>query len=148
MGTKPERFQETIDLIASRLQGADYAIRGTASLVLQGLDMNVDDIDVGGDKTMALACNDLFKEFIISPVNYSESPKYKSYFGKFKINDILVEVYGDWQIKNPKGVWERAVFERVEADGIYLTSIESELKAYAAMGRWSVLHKIKRQLAI
>lgn len=146
MGKRPKNFQDTLTLIAQKLDGHKYAIRGTSSLVLQNIDMNVDDIDIVGDSEMALSCNQIFKEFELSPVVYSESEKFKSYFGKFKINNILVEVYGDWQIKNPKGEWKTVPFQRTQINGIFVTTIETELAMFTAMGRWSALQKIKKQL--
>lgn len=146
MGKLPEKFRETTQLIAKRLVSTNYAIRGTASLVLQGLDMNADDIDVVGDKDMAEACNELLSDFLVKSVAYSESPKYKSYFGQFKINGILVEVYGNWEIKTPKGEWKKIEIERTLVDNVYVTTIQKELAMFAAMGRWTAYHKIKKQL--
>lgn len=146
MGKLPEKFQETIGRIGNKLANYNYAIRGTSSLVLQKIDMNVDDIDVVGDRLMAEACNEIFKENLIKPVVYSESPKYKSYFGQFKINGILVEVYGDWEIKTPKGEWKKIEIDRVLVDNVYVTTIQTELAMFAAMGRWSAYWKLKKQL--
>jgi DNA ligase (NAD+) len=125
-------------LVADQLKDTNYAIRGTASLVLQKIDMNVDDIDVVGDSKMALACNEIFKEYLIKPVAYSESPKFKSYFGQFEINGIKIEIMGDWQIKNPKGEWLSVPVQRTQVDGIWLTTIDTEIAMFTAMGRWTV----------
>ncbi len=150
VGKRPEKFEETLKLVAYKLKGLQYAIRGTTSLVLQNIDMNVDDIDIVGDSTMALVCNELFKEYVISPVIYSESVKYKSYFGKFKINNILVEVYGDWQIKNKNGEWSEIFDARSDqttnVNGVNMTTIPTEIKMFTLMGRWFALNKIKKQL--
>lgn len=132
--------------IAQLLYGHQYAIRGTASLVLQGYDMGVDDIDVLCDKATA--------EFLKLP--YSESKQFKSYFGKRIINGIQVEFMGEWQIKNSKGEWSEAfdasddeikVIE-VNSQPIRVTKVETELKMYVLMNRWSVYHKLKKQIAV
>lgn len=146
MGKKPEQFAETVRFVASRLQNTNYAIRGTASLVLQKIDLNIDDIDVVGDAKMALSCNEIFKEYLTTPVAYSESPKFKSYFGQFEINGIKVEIMGDWQIKNHKGEWISVSVQRTQVDDIWLTTIDTELAMFAAMGRWTALQKIKRSM--
>jgi hypothetical protein len=147
MGKKPEHFEETVKFVADQLKDTNYAIRGTASLVLQKIDMNVDDIDVVGDSKMALACNEIFKEYLIKPVAYSESPKFKSYFGQFEINGIKIEIMGDWQIKNPKGEWVSVPVQKIQVGDIWLTTIDTELTMFAAMGRWTALQKIKRLVA-
>lgn len=150
MGKLPDGFAETIKLVSERLTGHQYAIRGTASLVLQGIDMNVDDIDVIGDQKMAEACNGIFKEFMVNPVTYSESPKFKSYFGTFSINGVQVEIMGEWQIKNVKGLWTlpySASQDQIKlVDGCCVTRVETELAMFAAMGRWTAFNKIKKNL--
>ncbi len=119
----------------------NYAIRGTASLVLQGLDFKVADIDVLCDEETAIKLG----------LKFSESSQFKSYFGKLSDN---VEIYGNWQIKNPKGEWSEILLPTpqntkiIDIDGISVpvTTIEFELHCYALMGRWNVFHKIKRLL--
>lgn len=130
--------------VAKLLSKHQYAIRGTASLVLQGYDMGVDDIDILCDKETA--------KFL--KLSYSESKQFKSYFGKKIISGIQVEFMGDWQIKNPKGEWSEVLrptvnnIKIIEINGvsISITTVEFELHCYALMGRWSVFHKIKKQL--
>lgn len=148
----PENFEKVILLLARKLKNTRYAFRGTASLVLQGLDMIALDIDITGDKEMAMACNDLLAEYLVEEVSYKESEKYKSYFGKFKIEEIPVEVMAELQIKDTKGVWSRPFNasgrKLVKLDGydLYVTTIEEELAAFAKMGRWNAFHKVKRQI--
>ena len=154
MGMKPTDFEETIIFLASKLKGYQYVIRGTASLVLQGIDMNVDDIDIISDKRGALACNKIFKDYLLEEVKYQESEKFKSYFGKFKINDVPVEVMGEWEIKTPKGKWvdpfdgsERKEI-RIRGKTVWVTTVEEELKSFAAMGRWNAYWKVKNQFPL
>jgi len=151
---KPEEFEKTILFLSETLGGHQYAFRGTASLVLQGIEMNVDDIDILCDEETALACNDLFQDFVLEKVSFKESPQFKSYFGKFRVNNILVEVMGEWQIKDTKGRWSdpfrAAESEREEivisGQKVSVTTIETELSMFARLGRWNAYHKIKRQV--
>lgn len=154
MGKKPDDFEDVVKYVASKLQGKQYAIRGTASLVLHGFDFNVQDIDVLTDKKTALFCNTALKEILVEKVKYSESDKYKSYFGKFNINNILIEVYGNWQIKDTKGEWSE-IFDasddeiaelKIGNQNIKVTTVETELKTYVLIGRWNVYHKLRRLL--
>ena len=154
MTSKPEIFVDVIKFLASKLEGHQYAIRGTASLVLHGLDFNVQDIDVIADHKTALYCNEVLEEILTEKVEYKESEKFKSYFGKFKINEILIEVYGDWQIKDSKGNWSeefnasaREVHQiLIDKKQVIVTTFDTELKMYLLMGRWNVYHKIKNYL--
>lgn len=146
-----ESLYNTLKIITSSLQGYKYAIRGTASLTLQGLELNVDDIDIICNEYAALKCNELFKKYLIEPVRFSESSKFKSYFGKFLIENIQVEIMGDWQIKKTNGEWSRVYDGEehiiVKKDGIEIptTTIAQELGMFVEMGRWTAFHKIKKQ---
>jgi len=142
----PSKFNETLVLLAEKLEGKQYAIRGTASLVLQGLDFNVADIDV--------VCDEETAKFVSDEVKYIESDKFKSFFGKFIVNGIDVEVMGNWQIKNSKGEWSR-VFDgsertSVEVGGreIFVTTLESELSMFLFMERWNAYHKLKKLIEL
>lgn len=154
MISKPPLFKETVLKIASLLEDCQYAFRGTTGLVLQGLEMNVDDIDILCDKKTALATNKLLKEYLLEEVAYKESPKFKSYFGKFEINGTLVEIMGKWQIKNSRGDWSNPFdasdneTTQLKLDGqkVVVTSIETELLMFTKMGRWTAYRKIKGQL--
>lgn len=115
--------------------------------------MNVDDIDILCDKKTAEACNSLFKKFVLEEVTYKASLKFKSYFGKFKINNILVEIMGEWQIKDTNGNWSglfnASAREKteitLEGQKIFVTTPETELLFFAKMGRWNAYQKIKKQ---
>jgi len=149
---KPGNFEEVILLLAARLRDFQYAFRGTASLVLQGIQMNVEDIDIVGNEEAALACNDLLAKYLVEEVTFKESAKFKSYFGKFEVEGIPVEVMGEWQIKDTKGRWNEPFdasarkLISLNGDKVYVTSIEEELAVFAKMGRWTAYQKIKKQL--
>lgn len=148
----PENFKKALIIIADRLKDYSYAIRGTASLVLQGLEMNADDIDILGDEKVAEAANEVLKEYLLEPVEYKESDKFISRYGKFKIENVQVEFMCDFQIKDPKGNWTEpytAVDRKVvNLDGheIYVTTPQLELEFFAKMGRWNAFHKLRKQL--
>ncbi|MDP2860328.1 MAG: hypothetical protein Q8N98_01280 [bacterium] len=149
---EPCLLEKTVLLLADLLCGRRYAFRGTASLVLQGLEMNVDDIDIVCDKETALACNKILSRFLIERIAFRESPKFRSYFGKFSINDVPVEVMGEWEIRDTKGKWSEPFNASkrkkltIAGKDVYVTTIEEELLMFAKMGRWTAYQKIKRQL--
>lgn len=150
MGKKPEKFKQTVLLLATILRDYQYAFRGTASLVLHGVDMNVDDVDILCDKQTALACNQLLTDYLHEEVRYQESDQFKSYFGKFEVNHILVEVMGEWQVRDKKGLWSepfdasQRTLIQFNGKDVYVTPIEQELAVFAKMGRWNAYHKIRK----
>ena len=154
MKVNKEQLIQTVKIIDEKLQNAAYAIRGTAGLVLQGLDMNVDDIDILCDAKTALNANLKLSEYLVEKVAFKESPKFKSYFGKFLINGVKVEIMGDWQIFNDKKGWSKTydanakniTYVKLNNLEIPITKIELELEVFALMGRWTAYQKIKKQL--
>jgi len=113
--------------------------------------MSIDDIDILTDKKTALTTNEILKKYLIEKVAFKTSPQFKSYFGQFKVNNILVEIMGDWQIKGAKGGWSQPftaapreiktiTFNRQK---VVVTTPEAELSFFALMGRWNAYHKIK-----
>ncbi len=155
MPKKPEHFEKTIKYLGKIFGNTQYAFRGTTSLVLQNIDMNIDDIDILTNKDIALKCNKLLNKYIKEKVKYQKSEKFKSYYGKFEINKIQVEIMGKWQIFNQrKQAWSKPfyankgeitsiVFRKQE---INVTKIKTELEMFMLMGRWNAYHKIKGQL--
>ncbi len=147
-------FEKTVIFLAEKLGKYKYAIRGTSSLILQGITMNVDDIDVVCSKETALACNKIFGEFLVEEVEYRRSEKFKSYFGKFKINGILVEIMGEWEILNTKREWvgpfngSKRKEIQINGEKVWVTTIEEELEMFSAMGRWNAYHKIRSQIPL
>jgi hypothetical protein len=114
--------------------------------------MNVDDVDILCDDKTALAANKLLKDYLVREVTYSESPKFKSFFGEFNVDGLKVEIIGNWQILDQKGVWSRIydASERAEVEceheKVYVTPVNLELEMFAKMGRWTAFQKIKRQV--
>jgi hypothetical protein len=155
----PPEFVENVLSIAHLLSGKQYAIRGTASLVLQGLEMNAEDVDIICDKHCALVCNLIFEKFLVKKVVYSENAKFRSYFGEFSIQGVKVEVMGEWQIKLKMQKlkieeWseiydaraEQITSIKLEDLKVNVTNIETELKMFSEMGRWNAYWKIKNQI--
>ena len=153
MSKTPRKFKETILIINTLLKGQQFAFRGTTSLVLQGYNMTAEDIDIIADKNSSLRCNKLLKEYIVQRVEYKETGEFKSFYGKFLINDIETEIMGEFQILDKKRHWSDAydasedeiTYILLEETEIPLTKVEIELGMFAQMGRWNAFNKIKRQ---
>ncbi len=144
--------KNVVKMIAEKFKNKQYAIRGTASLVLQNIEMNVADVDVICDSETAILANVVFSNYSIDSVSLKESSQFKSYFGKFKIDGVDVEFMGDWQIKDKKGNWSKVFdgsnYNTILIDDIEInvTKIEDELEMFLLMGRFTAYQKIKRQL--
>ena len=105
-------------------------------------------------KTIAnkLNANLKLSEYLVEKVTFKESPKFKSYFGKFLIDGVKVEIMGDWQIFNTKKGWSKIYnadvnnITQVKLNDLEIpvTRIELELEVFALMDRWTAYQKIAR----
>ena len=151
---KKRDVEEVAIVLAKKLKNGQFAIRGTANMVLQGLDMGVADIDLIADKDTALSMNKIFNKELLEEVKFSEADKFRSYFGKFVIKGVLVEMMGEFQVKDKNGVWsekldaseDEVVEIKIAGNKVKVTRLDLEMKFSAMMGRFNELNKIKKQV--
>jgi hypothetical protein len=135
---------DTLRLIYTRLAGcrAHWAVTGSLGMTLQGMEMEVHDIDLQTDPTGAYEIEGLLSEYVASPVRYTVSERIRSHLGKLEMNGVRVEIIGGVQKRLEDETWEEPVkVERyrvwVEVDGMQIPvlSLEYEYQAYQRLGR-------------
>lgn len=89
--------------------GINWALTGSCSFVLQGIDVEPHDIDIQTNKTGAYEIENLFSEFVTSKIVFSSAERIRSYLGALLIDGIKVEIMGNIQILGEDGVWEEPV---------------------------------------
>ena len=111
-------------------------------MALQGMDVEIHDIDIQTDKEGAYEVESRFPEYVVKPVRYSSSERICSHLGALEIDNIKVEIMGDIQKRLDDQTWEEPVkVERhkcwVEIDGMQIPvlSLEYEYQAYLKLGR-------------
>jgi len=62
-----------------------WVLVGSLSLALQGVRIDPKDIDILTDKEGALKLNKIWEKYKIKNVEFGETDRFRSYFGKFKI---------------------------------------------------------------
>lgn len=131
----------------------NWVITGSLGFWLQGLEIEVNDIDVQTDKVGAYQIEEEFSGFVTKPVTFCSSEKIKSHFGALSINGIKVEIMGDIQKRDAEGVWDRPVDlseyrEYVEIEGMHIPvlSLAYEYEAYRKLGRVEKAEKLKARL--
>lgn len=120
-------------------------------MALQGMDIEVHDIDIQTDRQGAYEIEDLFSEYIVKAVHYSASERIRSHFGSLEIDGIKVEIMGDIQKLIDSQVWEEPVkveqyrrWVNFEGMQVPVLSLEYECDAYLKLGRIEKAAKIKR----
>jgi hypothetical protein len=106
-----EKYLSTLRKIHARLKDgrAKWVVTGSLGMALQGMDIEVHDIDIQTDRQGAYKIESKFPEYVIAPVHYSESERIRSYFGKLDIVGVKVEIMGDIQKRVNEQTWEEPV---------------------------------------
>ncbi|HEY5982834.1 MAG TPA: hypothetical protein VIU38_05120 [Anaerolineales bacterium] len=139
-----KRHLKALRAIIEALQDSTvaWAVTGSLGMVLQGMDLQVHDIDIQTDEDGAYEIERRLSEFMVQPILYKASARMRSRLGKFAIEGIQVEVIGAIQKRLQDGSWEPPVqvpaYRRwvdVGALRVPVLSLEYEYQAYLLMGR-------------
>ena len=148
-------FSKVLHKIYSHLNTSDvnWAITGSLGFALQGMDVEVHDIDIQTDKSGAYEIERRFSSYVVRHVEFSPSERIQSYFGEMNIDGIKVEVMGDIQKRIPDGTWEDPIdicskryFINYNGLSIPVISLEYECEAYYKLGRTEKADEIRRYL--
>ena len=133
-----------LGLICRRLAGADvlWALTGSLSFALQGVNLIAHDIDLQTDQAGAYEIERRLAAYVTCPVAFRESDQIRSHFGALTIDGLPVEIMGDIQKRNSDGSWEPpvdlALHRQVITVGemaVPVLSLAYEAEAYLKLGR-------------
>ena len=122
-------------------------------MALQGMDLEIHDIDLQTDQRGAYEIERLLAEYMVTAVQSSISERMRSHFGALEMDGIKVEIMGDVQKLLDGQVWEEPVkvakhrhWVNFEGMQIPVLSLEYELQAYRKLGRKERADKIEKWL--
>ena len=148
-------FLAALKIICDRLTDstATWAVTGSLGMALQGMKLEVHDIDLQTNTTGAYEIEKRLSEYIIQPVRYVTSERIQSHLGVLKIEGIKVEIMGALQKLLDGQKWERPIEVAkyrhfVETDGmrVPVLSLAYEQQAYRQLGRVDRAAAIERWL--
>jgi hypothetical protein len=144
---------KVLKTICKELKGVNWTLVGSANLALQGVEVRVGDIDILTDKKGALLIDRLLRQFRVEEVKYRKSGKFSSYFGKFKIDNVKVEVMGDLSLRNKSGKWVQRgslllnkEFIKLGKSKVPTIPLDFELIGYRIIPRYAKVRKIDEVL--
>lgn len=140
----PYLYLQTLRKIVTSLKDSStiWAVTGSVGMALQGMPLEVHDIDIQTDKDGAYAIERVFIDYSVTPVRYLESDRIRSHLGKLEMDGIQVEIMGDIQKRLENQAWEEPVnvnsyrkWLEIDAIQIPVLSLDYEYQAYLRMGR-------------
>jgi hypothetical protein len=152
-----EAYQHTLQLICDRLPfpQVNWALTGSLGQYLQGVRIDVHDVDVQTDEDGAWFANDALREFVRVDVYARTSPLMASLFGTFDVEGLQVEIMGAVRKRTrPGDPWGPATdpsdhCRLVTIDGytVPVLSLEYEAEAYQAIGRTERANLLRKTLS-
>ncbi len=131
----------------------NWVVTGSFGCALQGLPVEVHDIDIQTDKMGTYEIEHLLSKFVIKKVTFSSTDKIRSHFGALMIDGVKVEIMGDIQKRLEDGGWESPVDLKlhkrvIEIEGmrVPVLSLEYEHQAYLKLGRVKKAEMLKKWL--
>jgi hypothetical protein len=122
-------------------------------MALQGMEIEVHDIDIQTDQRGAYEIEKRLSEYVVKPVRFSASAGIRSHFGILEMDGIKIEIMGDIQKLLAGHTWEQPVKVEqhrcwVDIDGLRIPvlSLQYEYQAYLKLGRVERAEKLKKWL--
>ena len=99
----PENYQVAIKTIHDNLKDLDlpWVITGSLGFALQGMVVEINDIDLQTDRAGACRIEEIFKSNVTKKISFKKGERITSYFGELCINNVTVEIMGALQKKLP-----------------------------------------------
>ena len=87
----------------------NWVVTGSFAFAIQGIPVEVHDIDIQTDEKGAYQIEQGFSEFVTKNVIFSSGERIRSHFGALEIDGIKVEIMGDIQKMFDDGTWDNPV---------------------------------------
>lgn len=143
--------------IHERLAGSGirWCLTGSLALALQGVPVEVHDVDLKSDQAGVYEMERLFAEYVARRVEFSAKDAIRSHLGALAIDGIKVEIMGDVQTRQADGGWSDATGWQahvrtvtVEGMEVPVVSLEYEYRSYLAMGRADKVELLRRWMPL
>lgn len=122
-------------------------------MALQGVEVEVHDIDIQADKAGVYKIANIFSEYVVEPVYYRASERIRSHFGMLDIDGVKIDIMGDVQKLLENQTWEDPIdvvkhrhWLNFDDLRVPVLSLEYEVDAYLKMGRIEKAHMLKNWL--
>ena len=130
-----------------------WALTGSASLAIRGLDVVPHDLDIQTDAAGAYIIQRLLAPYMVWPVRYRISSTIRSHFGRAVVAGVFVEIMGAIEKQRQDGTWTSPpdMAELVEwvdwAGRVWpVLPLAYEASAYRTLGRTETAERLEQWL--
>jgi len=104
---KPEALTDVLSEIAHKLPFSRYiwALTGGASMQLQGISHNANDIDILASPKFTKAASQVFSSEVVFPPQRKQKENIKSFYSFFVINGVPVDIMANVYNRGFDGLW-------------------------------------------
>ena len=140
----PRQYLQVLRKIVTCLRDRPitWVVTGSLGMALQGVPLEVHDIDIQTNRDGAYEIESLLMDYMVKPVRYLESERIRSHLGTLAIDGIRVEIMGELQKRVDDEIWEEPVrveahrqWVEIEGMDVPVLSLEYEYQAYLKLGR-------------
>lgn len=131
----------------------NYVISGSTSLAFQGVDIIPNDVDIFTDKFGVDYFYSILKDYSIDSPQIKDTDIATSYYTKYIIDDVQVEIIGDFRTKKNDGTYSEPTidfsnleYKEYQGTLIPIMSLEKELHGYVLLNRTEKVQKIKNAI--
>lgn len=137
-------YYDVLRGICERLKDSsvNWVVTASLSLALQGVPVEVHDIDIESDEAGAYEIERLFSESVFTKMCHKEADTIRSHFGQLMIDGIKVDVMGGVQYRRADGTWEEPTdwashVQVIQVGGMQVPvlSLAYEYEGYQKLGR-------------
>ena len=146
-----EKVVSVLEFLLEKLEDKNFnwVLVGSTNLFIQGVSITAKDIDIVTTKEDILKIEEIFETYSLKKIVYSESEKYRSWFGRLVIDNIQVDLMAELEYKTPESTWLKST--SLESKEIItfkeykvpVNPFENELLFYKKMNRENDKLKVK-----
>lgn len=148
------RNLDVLKKIISKIDNSyKYVVSGSTSLAFQGVDVVPNDIDIFTDKAGVDYFYSILKRYTNEPPKIKETDEAISYYIKCFIDDVQVEIIGDFITKNQDGTfnestinYDEILFKEYKNVSIPVMPLSLELIGYQQLNRIEKVKKIQEAM--
>ena len=125
-----------------------WAVMGSLSHALQGLQIQPNDIDISTDRQGAHTIQQLLEPHVTRPVTHSQGDRVRSHLGELTLHGVKVEIIGDMVTSTDNRTWtplpdDHPHLIMVAGAPIPVRTLEQETQTYTRLGRTERAQKLR-----